>query len=253
MIMTNPEHIPTNDAMNNDLPNPTGVSNLNTPLYLWDHLFADQRGYLALFSGARGDDPRKLLACTERYFSWPDEASPAVECALAESNRGRESYFCAHLLTEKRRIKENAAPFRALYVDGDGAFPGEGLPLPTAIIESSPGRLQMWWRLDSEVPPETGEDLNRRLAYAMGADKSGWDLTQLLRVPGTKNHKYWERPTVRFIGVEEESYSPAEMDRALPPPRIKHATVTTLIATPISPQWNLGRKGSACSGERCRR
>jgi hypothetical protein len=243
MIMTNPEHIPTNDAMNNDLPNPTGVSNLNTPLYLWDHLFADQRGYLALFSGARGDDPRKLLACTERYFSWPDEAGPAVECALAESNRGRESYFCAHLLTEKRRIKENAAPFRALYVDGDGAFPGEGLPLPTAIIESSPGRLQMWWRLDSEVPPETGEDLNRRLAYAMGADKSGWDLTQLLRVPGTKNHKYPERPTVRFIGVEEESYSPAEMDRALPPAPNQTRNGHHINRDPDQPPVELGAEG----------
>jgi hypothetical protein len=134
-------------------------------LYLWNHLFADQRGYLALFSGARGDDPRKLLAHAERYFSWPDEVSPAVEFALAESNRGRESYFCAHLLTEKRRITENAAPLRTLHVDGDGAYPGEGLPQPVAIIESSSGRLQMWWHLDSEVLPGTGEDLNCRLAY----------------------------------------------------------------------------------------
>ncbi len=62
MIMTNPEHIPSDEAMNNDLPSLTGISDPNTPLYLWDHLFADQRGYLALFSGARGDDPRKLLA-----------------------------------------------------------------------------------------------------------------------------------------------------------------------------------------------
>jgi hypothetical protein len=77
---------------------------------------------------------------------------------------------------------------------------GEGLPRPTAILESSPGRLQMWWRLDSEVAPEIGEELNRRLAYAMGADKSGWDLTELLRVPGTRNHKYPERPTVRRRG-----------------------------------------------------
>ncbi len=145
--MTNPEHIPTNDTMKNDPPNPSGVSTLNTPLYLWNHLFADQRGYLALFSGARGDDPRKLLARAERYFSWPDEAGSAVECALAESNRGRESYFCAHLLTEKRRIKENAAPLRALYVDGDGEYPGEELSQPAAIIESSPGCLQMGWRL----------------------------------------------------------------------------------------------------------
>ena len=118
-----------------------------------------------IFSGARVPDPRQLLACAEAYFSWPDEAGPAVESALAESNRGRESYFCAHLLTEKRRIKENAAPIRALHVGGDGAFPGEGLPQPTAIIESSPGRLQMWWRLDSEVSPETGEGLKHRLAY----------------------------------------------------------------------------------------
>ena len=54
---------------------------------------------------------------------------------------------------------------RALYVDGDGAYPGEDLPQPTASMESSPRCLQMWWRLDSEVPPETEEDLNRRLAY----------------------------------------------------------------------------------------
>lgn len=165
MIMTNPEHIPSDDAMKNDLPCPSGISSLNMPLYLWNHLFADQRGRLALFSGVRGPDPRKLLARAERYFSWPDEAGAAVDSALGESDRGRESYFCAHLLTEKRRIKENAASIRALYVGGDGVFPGEGLPQPTAIIESSPGRLQMWWRLDSEVPPETGEDLNRRLAY----------------------------------------------------------------------------------------
>jgi hypothetical protein len=164
MIMTNPEHLTSDDAMKNNLSCPSGISSLNTPLFLWNHLFADQRGYLALFSGARAPDPWKLLIRAERYLSWPDEAGSAVESALSESNRGRESYFCAHLLTEKRRIKENAAPLRALYVDGDGAYPGEGLPQLTAIIESSPGRLQMWWRLDSEVSPETGEDLKHRLA-----------------------------------------------------------------------------------------
>jgi len=156
MIMTNPEHLTSDDAMKNNLASPREDSSLNTPLYLWNHLFADQRGYLALFSGARAPDPRKLLVRAERYLSWPDEAGSAVESALSESNRGRESYFCARLLTEKRRIKENAAPLRALYVDGDGAYPGEGLPQLTAIIEPSPEHPQMWWRLESEGPPETG-------------------------------------------------------------------------------------------------
>ena len=165
MIMTNLELTASENAVKNDLDSRNGDSSLNTPLYLWDHLLTDQRGYLALFSGARGTDPRKLLARPERYFFWPDEAGSAVECALVESNRGRESHSCADLLTEKRRIKESAGPLRALYGDGDGAYPGEGLPQPTAIIESSPECLQMWPRLDSEVPSETGEDLNRGLAY----------------------------------------------------------------------------------------
>jgi hypothetical protein len=165
MILTNPEHIPSNEAMKHNLSCPSGISSLNMSLFLWHHLFADQRGRLALFSGVRGDDPRRLLARPEGCFFWPDEAGAAVECTLAESHRSRESYFCAHLLTEKRRIKENAAPLCALYVGGDGAYPREDLPQPTAIIESSPRWLQMWWRLDSAVPPETGEDLNRGLAY----------------------------------------------------------------------------------------
>jgi hypothetical protein len=164
MILTNPEHMPSGDALKNDLPCPSGVSALNTPLNLWNGLIADECGSLMLFSGARGPDPRRLLARAERYFSWPDEAGSAIKSALAKLNRDRASYFCAHLITEKRTIKKNAAPLRALHVDGDGAYPGEGLPQPTAIIESSPRCLQMW-RLDSEVPPETGVDLNRRLAH----------------------------------------------------------------------------------------
>jgi hypothetical protein len=183
---------------------------------LWTHIFEGGRGLLQIFTGHRVPDG-KLEDTASRYFLFPTKRGEAAEWAIGESDRGREAYFCAHLLTDRRRVKENAAPMRALYVDGDGAYPGEGIPQPTAIIESSPGRLQMWWRLDSEIPPETGENLNRRLAYAIGADKSGWDLTQLLRVPGTTNHKYPEHPTVRFISADGESYSPAEIDEA--PPR----------------------------------
>ncbi len=114
MTMTNPEHMPSDDAMENRHPSPRGISDLNTPLFLRNHLFADQRGYLALFSGARGDDPRKLLARAERYFSWPDEAGSAVERALAESSRGRESYFCAHLLTGTTPVSEHGCSSSAV-------------------------------------------------------------------------------------------------------------------------------------------
>ena len=114
MIMTNPGHIPTSDAMKNDLSHPTSVSTLNTPLYLWNHLFADQRGYLALFSGARGDDPQKLLACAERYFSWPEEAGSAVEApspSRIRAGRVTSAPTCIPRSAGSRRTLHPCAPF----------------------------------------------------------------------------------------------------------------------------------------------
>jgi hypothetical protein len=66
------------------------------------------------------------------------------------------------------------------------------------------------------VEPEEGEDLNRRLAYAMAADLSGWDLTQLLRVPGTRNRKYPDAPLVELAHLSGGSYDPAELAASLP-------------------------------------
>jgi len=202
--MTNPQKIRSDDTTKDEFPNSSGVSNLNTSLNLWNHLFADQSGYLALFSGARGPDLKRLLSVSECYFSWPQEAGAAVEYALAESGKSREVYFCTHLLTDKRRIKENAAPVLALWVDGDGAKVPPHLPQPTAVIESSPGRDHFYWRLARPIPPEEAELLNKRLTYATGADKSGWDLGQLLRVPGTRNFKYPNRPVVTIKEIREK-------------------------------------------------
>jgi hypothetical protein len=47
--------------------------------------------------------------------------------------------------------------------------------------------------LNKKIDPERAEDYSRRIAYKYaeyGVDKSGHDLTQLLRVPGTINYKY---------------------------------------------------------------
>ena len=58
--------------------------------------------------------------------------------------------------------------------------------------------------------------MNRRLALAMGGDKAGWDLTQLLRPPGTRNYKYTDAPPVRLLELKDERYDPRELDRLLP-------------------------------------
>jgi hypothetical protein len=130
---------------------------------------------------------------------------------------GRDVYFCAHLLTRPRRIKENAADVRALWGELDGADMPNGEYKPTAVVESSPGHYHCYWGLADTIPAPAAEDLNARLAYAIGADPSGFDLTQLLRVPFTTNNKYPEAPTVRVEHLDgSRTYVAGDLDQALP-------------------------------------
>jgi len=184
---------------------------------LWEHIHGDTTGLIAAFSGRRVRGKKDLQDETSRYFEWPAQRIQASQWLIGESDRDRDAYMCAHLVTKKRRVKANAATMIALYVDGDGAQVGPELPQPTAIIESSPGRQQFYWRLTKPVDPIVGEQLNKRLAKAMGADMSGWDLTQLLRPPGTRNYKYQGAPEVRIQSIEDRAYDPDELDRILPP------------------------------------
>jgi len=183
-------------------------------LALWRHIFRDGHGYIGVSSGQRqGGD---LLDYRQAFYRYPDQIDEAEAWLRAQSDAGREAYFCAHLLTEPVRQKEYAAPLLALYVDGDGAQVLPGLPPPTAIVDSSPGRQHYYWALTRPAEPEVGERLNRRLALAMGADKSGYDLSQTLRPPGTVNYKYDARPPVELVYVNDHAYDPDELDRMLP-------------------------------------
>ena len=68
-----------------------------------------------------------------------------------------------------------------------------------------------------KVELRKAEELNRRLLVAARADRSGWDLTQLLRPPGARNRKYQAAPRVRLVEMEHGlSYHPCELELALP-------------------------------------
>jgi hypothetical protein len=181
------------------------------PLQLWQHIFSDERGLLAICH-TDGANFRT------HYFAYPKAAEAAAEWALEKAQQGREVYFCAHLLTEARRIKENATQVHALWGDLDGAHVPKSEFTPTAVVQSSPGRFHCYWRLTDPIPPESAELLNKRLALEIGADPSGFDLTQLLRVPGTANYKYERQPLVGIQDLDESrTYSAGDLDRTLPP------------------------------------
>lgn len=192
----------------------------NEAAVLWHILYGAQRGLLGLHSALRpAPGVKRLSSHRSRFFDYPNHAKAAEAWCLENSDEGLEAYFCAHLLLGKRRIKANAAPVVALWADADGLTvpPASVSPEPTAIVESSPGRAHLFWRLTRPIEPSRAEQLNRRLLAAVGADRSGWDLSQLLRPPGTRNRKYEDAPTVRLLELDEGvQYHPRELELALP-------------------------------------
>ncbi len=192
---------------------------------LWHHIFGDERGLLQIFTAERVDG--RLTNPKDAYYNYPDAAEAAAGWALEKSEQGREAYFCAHLLTAPKRRADSAGGVRALWAELDGTSLPTGALAPSAVVESSPGRYHAYWRLTDTIPPETAEALNKRLARVIGADPSGADRTQLLRVPGTANRKYEGRPEVRLVrAADNRTYSPAQLEELLPKDETEEAFST---------------------------
>jgi hypothetical protein len=127
-----------------------------------------------------------------------------------------DHYFCPVVFKEPLRQKEYALPTNLLWSDLDAVDPDSCKLRPSVAWESSPGRYQALWFLSTEIEPEQAASLSKRIAYADGADKGGWDLTQVLRIPGTHNHKYPSSPEVKLLWAKRSSYSVDEVKAAYP-------------------------------------
>jgi hypothetical protein len=203
---------------------------------LWRHIFGDRRDVMAIFSGLHVPGKKDLEMESTQYFSYPEEIDKAEAHAALMAKRNREVYFCAHLLLAKQRRKDNASALLALYADNDSGELRPGVPPPTARLRSSPGRTHDFWRLSRPVRPDKAEELNKRLTLAMQADPSGYDLTQVLRVPGTPNHKYAERPVVQVISIDDTlAYDPDDLDRILPKLPKPASTRQPIAGDPVDP------------------
>jgi hypothetical protein len=132
----------------------------------------------------------------EKAVSYPRELS-AFEL---ERYADGDNYFSPNLYGSRTRRRNNVLPSRWLYADLDGVDPSglDGKLRPTVAWSTSEGRYQAMW-LTQPLERATHERLNKQLTYLVGADKSGWDATQVLRIPGTKNYKYESEPIVELL------------------------------------------------------
>lgn len=127
-------------------------------------------------------------------FEWPKDREKIVDHILKHTNDlpEHDMYWATSLFEEPMRREDVAMTEHALWADLDYVDPStlDQHP-PTIAWESSPGRYQALWvaqRGDFLGASWPGNE-NQKLTYAIGADASGWDTVQLLRVPGLPNHK----------------------------------------------------------------
>lgn len=149
----------------------------------------------------------------EEYYSWPSDVDKMVEASTRHSEAGVDVYFCPQLLNAKKRNKESVKCCTNIWSDLDTCSPDSMIVTPSIVLETSAKRYQAFWVLEDMVPPHIAEGISKRVAYyhsGEGADKSGWDLSQLLRVPLTDNYKYRPPGRVAILSSSRRAYRPED-------------------------------------------
>ena len=133
---------------------------------------------------------------SDRSWKWPQDKAKVQEWYSEHSNKeGYDIYWSPAVYSKPGRHQQDVISHNVFYADLDPVDPRTLSTKPSVAWESSPGRYQAVWLHSNDLSVEDWLAKNRNLSYAVGADRSGWDLTQVLRVPGGKNHKY--KPVVR--------------------------------------------------------
>jgi hypothetical protein len=165
----------------------------------------------------------------EKFFRYPDQLEQAARAA-EDGKYHSNVYYCPQLFETPRRRKDNVKSCPTLWADLDSCSPTLLQVVPSILIQSSPGRYQALWSLAHPEAPHIAEDACKRLAYFHaedGCDRSGWDLTQLLRLPGTYNYKYSGDPMVEIIGGSPGLYTINDFRNY---PEVKHSA---FLKTPM--------------------
>lgn len=172
--------------------------------------WGDGQGFV-FYATSKADPQGKAVpgSWKDHWFQWPQQEEEARRFLDQDFDSSTNVYFAPNLFTQKTHHKAYALGARWVWADMDGApltaVAEQGLPEPSIIFETSPGRYHAYWRLSYAVDPGEAEALCKGIAYAIGADKSGWDISQVLRVPFSRNPKY---PDIEFY-VEKLRWKPS--------------------------------------------
>lgn len=172
-------------------------------------------------------------------FHWPRDREKILDHMMAHTQH--DLYWTCSIFEYPMRREDVAMDEHALWADLDEVDPSTlDEYMPTIAWESSPGRYQALWvagQGDFQGASWPGNE-NQRMTYMIGADPSGWDTAQLLRVPGWENHKPEYRredgtyPQGKILWSNGPLYVPGDFND-LPEVQVGNEQLTDALAADI--------------------
>jgi hypothetical protein len=155
----------------------------------FNFLFEGLEGYAYVLS----IHPTDKDDAKQYFFQYPEQQAQLEETVIHLSPE-REVYVSPALYTSSNSAeRENVKATNVVWAEFDGNAPQPEVydQTPSLKIQSSSsGHQHVYWRLSAPLyDTDAIETINRNLTYALGADASGWEANQVLRPPGTRNHK----------------------------------------------------------------
>lgn len=179
-------------------------TSLETVAQFVDSLYENLDGYV-YFTVKRDTD------WSTQFFSWPNDRPEILQTIEAVSKTDTNMYLSPvtyHAPTKADRDNVRATNYVWTEYDGNTPQVFELTPVPSIRVQSShEGHTHCYWRLSEPLQgPDSIEEVTRGICFSTEADHSAWDATQLLRVPGTKNLKYEDRPEVKILDFNNMSF-----------------------------------------------
>lgn len=140
-----------------------------------------------------------------RFLRWPEDRD-RLEKLESYAKRG-DLYFSPALYSRQEATRQAAIGTFVTWADVDRDDAQR--PAASLLVESgTPGHIHAYWCAGELLPTATAEAWNYYNAATYNADQSGWDITQLLRVPGTLNYKTDPPLPVRLVHEDNTPVSP---------------------------------------------
>lgn len=169
----------------------------------FEQIWGDTEGFVYL-PVKEGNRIRKF------FLAWPEKKDAVVRHILKFSADDTcEVFFSPALYRSMSAKNNNVLGSQVVWADFDGSFPKDWptdiVAKPSIEVQSSvDSKRHTYWKLDEFTDPKTVERINRSLAYALGADTSGWDANQFLRPPFSVNRKYSKPMTTKVVADRAE-------------------------------------------------